>query len=112
MSTLSDRSVQGNTFEDVLSLGKYVWTSGQGTLLLGTYSLHTLLSLIILMISLVVLSFTLSIMKGTDAIIPGNPIFFSQIFFSKISPGSDTSQVSYLEVPAVTLDPGTFLIQC
>ena len=79
MNTLSDRSVQGNTCEDVLSLEKYLWTSGQGTLLLGTYSLHTLLSLIILMISLVVLSFTLSIMQETDVIIPGNPFFFSNI---------------------------------
>lgn len=72
MSSLSDRSVQ------VIPV-KMVAHSGQGTLPLGSYSLHTLLSLIILMISLVVLSFTLSVVQGTDVIIPGNPIFSSNI---------------------------------
>lgn len=111
MSTLSDRSVQGNTCEDGRSLGKYLWTSGQGTLLLGTYSLHTLVSHYIDDF-LGGFEFHFVSRAGDRCNYSWKPHFFPQIFFSKISSGSDTSRGSYLEIPAVTSDPGTFLIQC
>lgn len=55
-----------------LSLGKNQQNSGRCRIQL---SLHTLVSVIILMVLLEVFSFNLSIMHGTDVIFLGNPIF-------------------------------------
>lgn len=68
------------TLETVSHSVSTQWTSRKHRILLRQGSLYALSSLIKLMLFLVDCSFTLLVMHGTDMIIPGNSIFFSNIF--------------------------------
>lgn len=93
-----------------LSLSKDQWILRQCEIPLRLLGLHALFSLIMMTILFMAFSFTLSVTHGTNGNTPGNPIFCFLKYFPSISLEIDVSQVSYLEIPAVTPDSGTLLI--